>query len=396
LTKQKNIAIALRIDEPYPHHQLVFSGIQKFAKEHPDWRCLIDEHPGFDLGSRGDRYVKYDGVIARASKEMQQRLKQMGIPLVNTHFQTSGPEVMGVYSDPVALGRLAADHLIDRGFRRLAIFSDSRHRHASAVMEAFLRRAAEEEITDCLAVEMGEEPYEKPEYWIDLEKQNTKLMDTLEPPIGVFVESPPHARLLVQMAQARGLRVPQDMAVLCQHNLRAVVEVSPQISRLEQNNELVGYTAAQMLDHLMCGVPVPKKQLFIPPIGAIGRESTDYFAVEDEIVAEALQYISGRLDKKLLVDDIAYELAVSSSLLKKKFAAALGRGVGEEIRRLRLEVAKRMLGEPSRQMASIAKESGFNSSDVMNRVFQRELGVTPTEYRKKILGDKQRRRGQDE
>jgi len=389
---KKNIAIAIRIDEPYPHHQLLLSGIQRFAKENPQWNTLIDEHPGYKAHLRGKNYAKYDGVIARADLALQKRMGRMGIPLVNTHYQYSNPKTYGVYSDPTAMGELAAEHLIDRGFRRLIVVIDDRHRHSYEAVQAFQKRAEEDDISDIALVKLPEEPYELASYWIEIEKLLAEQLDNFKPPVGVFIETPPLARLLIQMGMARGWRVPYDIAVLCHYNLKAVVDISPQISSIQFNYELVGYKAAEMLSQLMSGEPVANKALLIPPIGINGRESTDYFAVQDELVADALRYISSRLDQKLRIDDIAYELAVSASLLKSRFNLALGRGVGQEIRRLRIEVAKRMLSDPDHSIARVAKASGFTSADILSQVFRRELGVTPTEYRNNIFGDLKKRR----
>ena len=386
MVDRKKVAIALRLDEPYPHHQQVFEGIQRYAKEHQNWDCLIDEHPGAEPAKRGPNYPKYDGVIARADEAMQDRLKKMGVPLVNTHYQHMRPDVPGVYVDAVGVGRLAAMHLLERGYRRLYKIVDLSHRHSLASSEAFAKCAEEEGAECCIVVDVGEESYGKVGNWIDLERHNSEFLMRYEPPVGVFVEAAPHARILIQQSIAHGRKVPEDIAVICQHNLRAVVDISPQISRIEISQEVIGYKAAEMLDQLMAGKEIPQEHVFIPPVGVIACESTDYFAISDKVVYDAMQYISSRLDQKLRVDDIAYELAVSPSQLKKRFADSLGRSVGKEILRLRLEKAKRMLADRDRQVAQVAKASGFATADVMNQVFNRELGMTPTGYRKRILG----------
>ena len=105
MPKPRRIAIALEIDQPFPNHQEVFAGIQAYANERGDWLCLIDEHPGYKASQRGAHYQPYDGVIARATPQMQRRLKRMGIPLVNTHYQMARPGLFGVYTDPSSMGR---------------------------------------------------------------------------------------------------------------------------------------------------------------------------------------------------------------------------------------------------------------------------------------------------
>jgi len=66
--------------------------------------------------------------------------------------------------------------------------------------------------------------------------------------------------------------------------------------------------------------------------------------------------------------------------------AALVRSLSEEIRRLRLEAAKRMLREGDRPIAEIALQAGFSNAIRLNEVFRRELKTTPGAYRQQVLG----------
>lgn len=381
----RRIAIALQIDEPYPHHQEVFAGIQRYAQEREDWECLIDEHPAYDARRRPKPARRYDGVIARASQSMQRRLRRLGIPLVNTLFQTHLPGLPGAFADPWAMGRLAAEHLIDRAFRRLCVLVDQRHKHSGEICQGFVRRAAEASVS-CIVHDLPEEPYEDPANWLRVERSLNNVLAELRPPVGVFAETAPVARLTVQLAQARHWRVPHDMAILCAHNLKTVVSVPPQISSIEPNYERVGYEAAELLDRLMAGNEPPSEPIYVPPRGIIARESTDYFAVDDEVVASALYFVSGRLGRPLRLEDIAEAAMVSPRLLQQRFRAGLGRSVSDEIRRLRIEAAKRMLAESDRQIHEIAVLCGFRNSDIMGQVFRREVGPTPRQYRKQVKG----------
>ena len=390
MDQERRIAIAMQIDEPYPQHQEVYAGILRYARERPGWRCRIDEHPGFDPHRRGEHYRPYDGVIGRASIQLQQRMRRLGVPLVNVHYQTSRPGLAGVYPDPEQMGRLAAEHLIDRGFRRLSILVDRRHRHSSDIFAAFQRCAAEHQIV-CTTCDLPEHSYLHARYWVEHEKRLLAWMDSLVAPVGLFIEVSPVARLMIELSQARGWHVPQQMAVLTQTNLKAVVDVSPQISSLEPNYQLVGYEAAQLLHRLMAGEPVPQEPVLVSPKGVVARESTDYFAVEDPVVAGALRYISANLTGSLHLADIADHLAVSTRSLQMHFRDALGRGISEEIRRLRLEAAKRLLAEPDQPIGGIATQVGLISTQAMSQVFRRELGMTPSAYRQRVLGDQRQR-----
>lgn len=386
----KRIAIALEIDQPYENHQGAYSGVQAYARDKPDWRCVIDEHPGYKPASRGGHYQAYDGVIARVTPEMHRRLKRMGVPVVNTHFQAMKPSLYGVYTDPWASGRVLAEHLIERGFSRLCAQVDEAHHHSREIENSFIQTAEESGIV-CTRHYYPEASNLDADHWVGMEAFVRDWIAELEPPVGIFIEVSQTARLFIQSCRNAGLHVPQEVAVVCRESVPALVEVSPQLSSLDMNNQLMGYEAARMLDRLMSGQEPAERELFVPPRGVVARESTDYFAVEDALVGEALRYISAHLREPLRVEMIAHELAVSTRSLQQHFSEALGRGVSEEIRRLRIESAKRMLAEPGLQIARIAELNGFRQSDIMNQVFRRELGMTPSAYRKKVLGDRDKK-----
>ena len=225
--------------------------------------------------------------------------------------------------------------------------------------------------------------------WDHLQRVIKQFFDRMEMPAGLFVQNGSFARLIIQEALARGLHVPHDLAVICQFNVNLIVDTPPQITSIEANYERVGFEAARLLNRILDGQPVPTAPVFVTPLGVIGRETTDYFAVKDEVVAEALRYISSRLQQPLRVDQIAYELSISPRLLQQRVAKALGRGISDEIRRLRLEKAKRLLTDPARLIGSIPKEVGFESANVMCRAFQQALGMPPRDYRKTLLGESQ-------
>jgi LacI family transcriptional regulator len=383
----RRIAIALEIDEPHSHHQDVYAGIMQYAQDRPNWVCYIDEHPGVGGGAMIEGDHPYDGVIARATPDMIRRLKRKRIPLVNTHFQVAKPGLVGVYADLTHTGRLAAEHLISLGMPRLGFISDPIHKSFAKEGEAFVEYA-EQKGVPTMTASFVEPQYRDKAGWIQLKKNILSTLKRMEPPIGVYISTGPMARVLIQLAQANGWRVPRDMAVLCARDLTSIVEVSPKISSLQINYTRMGYVAAELLDGLIDGQPEPEEPVLISHATLIARESTDYRVVEDPIVAAALRYISERLAEPLTVSGIAYKLNLSPRLLQQRFAEKLGVAVSNEIRRLRLEKAKRLLTEPERPITSIPQSVGFNSANAMNKIFVRELGMTPSAYRKQILDNR--------
>jgi len=387
MTKTYRVAVALDLAEPYAQHQDVFAGVRRYAHEHLGWQYVIDECPAYDQGRRAELFQHYDGVIARATPRMQQRIRRRGIPLVNTWYQHARRGLPGVYQDPWRMGEIAAEHLIARGFRRISIlYGDNRRAAADAAWaaERFCDRAG----VGCLLHRTGEARLKTARDWVRIEKSLTAWLDGLVPPVGVCLQEAELARLLINLTEARGWNVPRDMAIVSFNDNRMISELAPQITCIDNCFEMVGYEAAALLDRLMRGEPPSGKPRYIPPKGVISRQSTDYFAVDDEDVAAALRYISVRLHEKLTVERIAQEVAISARSLQMRFSEALGHPISVEIRRLRLTAAQRMLGDPAWQISEIAHQTGFGTYVLMNQVFHRELGMSPSAYRRQVLGER--------
>lgn len=383
MAQPRRVAIALDIVTPFENHQTIFSGVMRFANEHRGWQCIIDEHPGYRQAQRRHRSEGYDGVIARAGTRMQNRLKRQGIPLVNTHFQQHRPGLAGAYMDTALTGRLAAEHLINRGYSRLAALYYPHEKQGGAVFQSFMDYA-EQVAVPCSAHEIISGDTSDTVFWLKLETFMDRWLSGLKPPIALFVDSTIIARMTVEFCKAQGLHVPQDVAVLCFRESKNLLEIPTSISSIDSNYEQIGYEAAAQLERLMQGESVPDEPIMVPPKGIIARTSTDHFAVDDELVAEALRRVSSDLSQTPTVDNLAYALAVSTATLQNRFRSALGRSVGAEVRRLRLSAAKVMLAQQEISIESIAKRVGYGSADVLGHVFRREFGVTPHAFRKSI------------
>ena len=76
--------------------------------------------------------------------------------------------------------------------------------------------------------------------------------------------------------------------------------------------------------------------------------------------------------------------SVTRRTLERKFEKALGHSIGTEITRCRLERSKHLLANTTLPIKHIALAVGFSGTDWMGKVFNRELGMTPGQYRNKF------------
>jgi AraC-like DNA-binding protein len=96
----------------------------------------------------------------------------------------------------------------------------------------------------------------------------------------------------------------------------------------------------------------------------------------------------GSAHVRLNVADVLKEVPVERRSLERRFRRHLGRGIGEEIRRVHVERAQRLLAETDLPIKDVAQQSGFSDFRQLAVVFRQELGLCPTEYRSEVRSAK--------
>ncbi|MDY0165186.1 MAG: helix-turn-helix domain-containing protein [Thermoguttaceae bacterium] len=225
-----------------------------------------------------------------------------------------------------------------------------------------------------------------------------RWMDRWVLPVGLYVHGLDVARVVIEKCRERGWRIPESVAMVAGWNEEAACSrPNPSISSLELPYEQVGYEAARLLDRLMdekanhrrrrqavAWSPKPTT-ILLPPVGIVARRSTDFYAVDDDLVRDAMRYIDTNLAKRLNVGMVADALAVSRRNLETRFRTKLNRTIAAEIQRLRIERTKRELTGTDRTIHQIAVVVGFASPRTLHDAFRAAVGCTPAEFRKRGL-----------
>ena len=391
MPKPRRVALMLDLRWPLKRHAAIFAGTQRYADEH-GWESIIDEFVPEQLQEQAGRTLPYDGVIGRVTAKLSQLGRRLHLPMVNVWF--SSPvrnELPGVFHDPTAVGRLGAEHLLSRGLRRFAVLT--RNDHAQREEATAFRAAVEAAGFPCLIERLPLVPSRNYAAWKKTEQQVDACMQRWEPPIGVSICTEIMGRLVVQLCHQRGWRVPGDVAILAGMNEETLcIHPRPSLSSMEIGYERIGYEAARLLGELMNRKGKNRqetspsrsrpKHIVLPPEGLIVRESTDFYAVEDELVAQALQFIAANSHRQINSDDLAQSLNVHPRTLQRRFRRVIDWPIADEICRVRMERAKRELAFSDRDFAEIARVVGFGDRARLYDAFRRELGITPSLYRK--------------
>jgi transcriptional regulator GlxA family with amidase domain len=99
-------------------------------------------------------------------------------------------------------------------------------------------------------------------------------------------------------------------------------------------------------------------------------------------VLEALEYIQRYIHTGLDAQTLATDLGMTPQNLHVLFRRHYGRPPGQAIRTARLNAARHLLQTTGDALASIAEKTGFGPSDSLCRSFRRDLGTTPTRWRR--------------
>ena len=117
-------------------------------------------------------------------------------------------------------------------------------------------------------------------------------------------------------------------------------------------------------------------------ITALGKVEQD----EGTDVDKAKQYILDNLSKNFTVRDVAEHVHLSPEYFTKVFKAKTGQNIKNYILQVKLDVAKDLLATPNIPISMIAAEIGYDNFSHFTQIFKKYEDITPTEYRKKILG----------
>lgn len=380
----RRVGIMLDLRWPYKRHADIYAGAQKYARVH-GWDSIIDEFAHETLRRNKDAY---DGIIARANLPLARRAQRLGLPLVNVWASSPARNLVpGVFPDATAVGRLVAEHLLARGFRRFGTLTAPKNVNEKLEVMEFARRVHDAGFP-CVSAQIPQDPLRDLAYWRMSQRVITRWMDTWQPPIGVYVGEEMTGRMVVQACHQRGWRVPADVAIVAGKNEETLCEQpQPSLTSMEIGYERIGYEAARLLDAMMNGTKAPTGPIRVSPRSLIVRESTDFIAVDDEMVASALRFIAANSHRRIGPDNVADAVGAETRTLQNHFRKVLNRPVATEIRRVRLERATRELALSDRSLSAIARDVGFGEAIRMCEVFRRELGVTPSEYRKRQFTD---------
>ena len=379
--KVKRVAIALEVEWGFKRHLETYAGCQRYADE-AGWECSITPSMASILKINGGT-PSFDGILARATVPLAAAAKRMNVPLVNLWMNTPVRSLPSVFPDCESSGKIAAEHLLSRGFKRFGYLGFLRDKYAVLQLAGFRDRLKQEGL-DCSPFRFSrKDATTTTQGWKTLIEGMEKWVASLRPPTGIFVVNDLYCRYLIDVCRAQDLTIPQDLGIVgCSNEATICSSPAPTLTSIDMNFEQVGYRAAALLDRMMKGSKPPKFPELVPLNTLIPRQSTDSYAAENPTVSRALRFMSENAHHPIKVTDVADKIGVNRRSLERQFNKSLKKSIAAEITRLRLARAKRRLVESTAPLKTVARDCGFRNADHLHKVFTRVEGTTPSQYRR--------------
>jgi LacI family transcriptional regulator len=356
-------------------------GVVAFVQEHRCWSIYLSEH------TRGDKAPAWlsnwdgDGIIARIENPaIAEALRPLKIPIVDVSAARLIPSLPWFETDDGAIAHLAAEHLLERGFRHFGYAGDNRFNWSKWREEHFVNslRAAG---YPC-SVFPARAPTRKPRQSDEETNELAAWIRDLPKPVGVMACYDFRGQQVLDSCRRIGVAVPDEVSVIGVDDDELLCELSnPPLSSVIPNTYRTGYEAAALLDEMMAGRRIKGETHLIAPLGVATRHSTDVLAIYDRNIARALHYIRNHACNGINVKDVIKAVPQSRRLMEKRFVKFIGRTPHQEILRVQLECVKQLLTQTDLSLDEIAERAGFSHVEYLSVAFKRETGKPPSKYR---------------
>lgn len=358
----KRIFVSLAMN--YSFSRELWRGIVRYSYENSRWAIF----PGATTDLDAEHLAEYDGIIGMiVSQKEAERLLAHGLKVVNV--SNRGYAVASVVNDDNEIGKLAANYLMNKGYKHFAFLGDTTYL-SQARLEGFRDQLATKEHSCFEMINVS-----------DIEVRN--WLEQTEISTAILCTDDYNSFKVMRNCWLKDIPVPQHLAILGVNNDETYcLSSSIGLSSVMLASEKIGFLAASLLDDLLNDRASPDTIIRVPPLNVISRISTDMQSIQDSLVRKALCYIQDNVHRSIRVNDLLDYLSVSRRTLERRFKEKLGHSPHFAINRARVEVAKKLLEATDMKMEDIAEHCGFSEARILYRNFRLVAGVSPAKYRK--------------
>ena len=361
----------------------IVEGVARYALEH-NWILDFEQRGQYDPFPEWVQEWNGDGIIARSFHQRSMDvLRSVNLPYVELYGTSRFPA--DIIVNETILGKMVAEHFLSSGLRNFAYYAMEKVSWTLRRYRGFQQCLSEKGFPcDFFALPKARSMYLGPQWKESYRIPLKRWLQHLKKPAGLFAAVDLHAKKIMECCKELGLNVPKDIAVVgVEDDPWFCRLLTPSLSSVNANGTDVGYYAASRLSEKIQSPSASFAQMLIPPSFLTVRQSSGTIAIEDPDIAEALAFIRENACHGIGVSEVMDYTNISLRSLQRGFRKWIDRTPEQEIIRVKIELAQKLLLETALPVAVIAKKAGFSTPEYFARAFHRECEMTPVMFRKK-------------
>ena len=244
--------VVLLVDTSRSYGREMVHGVGRYQREHGGWAIYYKPHSLNEPAPPWLREARADGVLARiGNPALAKAIVKLGLPAVDLRGVIPDTGLPSIGVDHGAVARLAAEHLLERGFTRFGFCGLPRrvHPHMDELCDQFvgqIERAGRP--CDVFLARRGPqrgEAWERQQnrvaQWRDQQRRVSQWIESLAKPVAVMACHDDRALQVLDACHRMGVSVPEQVAVISADNDQYLCEMArPPLTSVDENAARIG------------------------------------------------------------------------------------------------------------------------------------------------------------
>ena len=371
--KQKTILLITEWGDPR-----FLRGVAGYARA-AGWHLALDCIYGHELpwGWQGD------GCLASAGRpDIAEFTQSLGIPVVELYYPQEGRTFPTIHEDNTAIGAMAADYFLNRGFKHFACYRTDTGVFSNDRLDGYRQALGQRGYPVTELLWRGKRT-KKAAQWSERKSWLVRELDKLPKPVALFCIDDRMALNVIEACEEGGLSVPHDVSVMGVGNLNLAGECSRvPLSSVCIDFEAFGYRAAELLDGVLDGRAAPEESVLVQPIGIEERRSTDTLALCDPAGQKAVRFMLEHFTEPINSAIAARAAGLTARQLTYITKQEFGIGPAKLLEAIRVRKARQLLLATDYTIEHVASDSGLANRVRLQRIFQRRFKTSPAAWRR--------------
>ena len=379
------VRIILLMDGVSEFDRKLLRGLVRFSKESGDFLfyrmpmalTASSEEGGGKMISSWARKWKADAIIGRWNFADTRELEKLGIPIVLQNVHKRSEKFSNLTGDYIGTGAIAASFFYKRCHVNYAYFGIKDLIWSEERLLGFREKV--EEFGGKVHQLMVSASNERDE------KHVTAWLKSLPKPVALFACDDSHALFIAEACKMAGISIPDEISLLGVDDDELVCEISdPPISSISLNVEQGGYDVGRELTALLDRGGKHPFNVTIAPGPVIQRASTRLHNISDPYICKLVKYIDDNFSQDISTSQILAQIPLSRRSIELKFKKEMGGlTIYKYLMMCRIDYFEHLLSMTDLPLSEIATMSGISDYSNFSRIFKKQKGISPLEFRKK-------------